>query len=81
MERHPVIDQNPVRTKLANCPKCGMDSGVRVLIRKGSKEWAIVRCQSCKAQTKRYEYFPAAAKAWNVGKVEEKYENEKSAQA
>ena len=43
MERHPVIDQNPVRTKLANCPKCGMDSGVRVLIRKGSKEWAIVR--------------------------------------
>ena len=71
MVKHPVTDINPIRTKLRNCPKCGMDSGMRVLIRKGSKEWAIVRCQSCKAQTKRYEYFPSATKAWNMGKLEE----------
>ena len=71
MSRCHVTEINPLRTKLGHCPKCGMDSGARVLIRKDSKEWAIVRCQSCKAQTKRYEYFPAAAKSWNMGKVEE----------
>lgn len=62
--------QYPLETPLKHCAKCGMDGGVRVLIRKGTKEWALVRCNNCKAETKRYEFFPAAARAWNRGDVE-----------
>ena len=73
----------PIDTELKLCGKCGMDSGVRVLVRTGSQEWALVRCQNtkCKAETKRYEYFPAATRAWNRGKVEVKHEDKKSAEA
>lgn len=71
----------PIDTELKLCPICGMDSGVRDLVRKGSQEWALVRCQQCKAETKRYDYFPAATRAWNRGNVEVKHENEKSAKA
>ena len=71
----------PIDTELKLCPKCGMDSGVRVLVRKGSQEWALVRCELCKTQTKKYEYFPAATRAWNRGNVEVKHENEKSEKA
>jgi hypothetical protein len=66
-----VVGRQPLETQLCCCAKCGMDSGVRVLIRKGAKEFALVRCQQCKAETKRYEYFPAAARAWNRGDVNE----------
>lgn len=73
----------PVETELNLCPACGMDSGVRVHITKGAKEWALVRCQNvkCRAETKRYEFFPAATRAWNRGDVEVKHEDQKSAQA
>ena len=75
------MSRQPLDTELNACPKCGMYSGVRVIIRKGANEWVLVRCQQCGAKTKRYEYFPAATRAWNKGKVEVTNENEKSAQA
>ena len=69
--------------RLNLCPKCGMDSGVRVHIQKGAAEWALVRCRNekCHAETKRYKFFPAAARAWNRGDVEVRHENEKSEKA
>lgn len=81
MRRGDLVSKQALDTELNVCPKCGMFSGVRVMIRKGAQEWVLVRCQQCKAQTKRYEYFPAATRAWNKGMLEVTNENEKSAQA
>ena len=72
MSKRAVSSHYPLETKLKHCAKCSMDGGVRVLVTRGTQEWALVRCSNCRAETKRYEFFPAATRAWNRGDVEVK---------
>ena len=56
----------PFRTNLGPCPKCGMDSGRR-MVTDTPIELYLVKCESCGYQTKPLGTQGGATRAWNQG--------------
>ena len=54
------------RTELGPCPKCGMDSGRR-MVTDTAVELYLVRCDSCGYRTKPCKTQGAATKLWKRG--------------
>lgn len=56
------------RSVLGLCPKCGMDSGQR-MVKEGPDEKYLVICESCGYHTHFYTSMSSASKEWNNGKA------------
>lgn len=60
-------NRQPRRT-LGLCPRCGMDSGERMIL-DSVPELYVVVCRTCGCRTRLYQTKGAETRAWNRGDI------------